>query len=179
MGRNKRYRPIDGSSKATSKASAAALQATRKTAEADKQQILAFLKAEGNRGFTGREIELTLNMRSASSRIYDMVQAGWLIRTDQKRRNPGKDGTPETGSWATLLITPDEDAPRIPLPKKKKASEVKTLKRLLRKITRAVDKHEHFQGSIVKALRLHAAVLDACQEANGYLGLLRKYEQDE
>ena len=181
MSKNKRHRPIQnirkGEAETTArKASTSALRGAQKIFKADYQKIVALVDAEEGRGLTGKEIELILNMRSASSRIHEMVRDGWLIRTKLRRRNPGRDGTPETGSWASILTTPDDDTPRIaPLPAPL-ACPAKCGK-ARRQVTSA-STYPAEGGMEIKTLRrLINKIISVCEEANTYLTLIDKVRE--
>ena len=85
------------------------------------QAIFDLLVKHGNTGLTANEIENLTKNRRASSRIYDMKKAGWIVQTDQKKRNDGKRG-PGTGGVAFLLIVPKyvregmDPLPPVPVP---------------------------------------------------------------
>lgn len=172
MSKNKRYRPLNSPASIGKANSANTLSRISNTdaVKIDRQKIVDLVDAQEGRGLTGKEIENQLGMRSASSRINEMVRDGWLIRTHNLRRNPTSRG-PETGPRATILITPDDDTPRI-VQEKPKETDSKILVRLLQEVITSVMKYNDQNIYNVKGILVYSEMISTCREAQEFLSTL-------
>lgn len=84
-----------------------ALKGSRKTRDTNKQRVFDELLKHGDEGLTTKEVEILVGDPDADSRVWELIKSGWVVRTDRKKRNPGKRGD-GTGAVATIIIVPKQ-----------------------------------------------------------------------
>lgn len=99
-----------------------ALRKLKRAADTYGKLVFGEILKSGDKGLTAKEVQVIIGIDHAtvSARAHELLMAGLVVRTGEKRRNPGDKG-PGTGGSAFVLVVPPHvknNQPPIPLDKK-------------------------------------------------------------